>query len=103
MKIAVDFDGTCVTHAFPLVGADIGAAPVLKKLIQHGHKIILNTMRSDGQKYPSILYDALKWFENNGIVLYDFISSNNSFLKSLLYIAISHFELVYLSHFILYP
>ena len=32
MDIAIDFDGTCVTHEFPLVGKDIGAAPVLKAL-----------------------------------------------------------------------
>ena len=31
MIIAVDFDGTCVTHEFPRVGAEIGAAEVLKK------------------------------------------------------------------------
>lgn len=30
MIIAVDFDGTCVTHEFPRVGAEIGAAEVLK-------------------------------------------------------------------------
>lgn len=29
MIIAVDFDGTCVTHEFPKVGEEIGAAPVL--------------------------------------------------------------------------
>jgi hypothetical protein len=28
--IAVDFDGTCVTHEYPKVGRDIGAVPVLK-------------------------------------------------------------------------
>lgn len=32
MDIVIDFDGTCVTHEFPLVGKDIGAVPVLKKL-----------------------------------------------------------------------
>lgn len=43
MIIAVDFDGTCVIHEFPKVGKDIGAVPVLKKLIEKGHKIILYT------------------------------------------------------------
>ena len=33
MIIAVDFDGTCVSNEFPRVGKDIGAVPVLKKLI----------------------------------------------------------------------
>ena len=50
MIIAVDFDGTCVTHEFPKVGKDIGAVPVLKKLIEKGHKIILYTMRSHPDK-----------------------------------------------------
>ena len=45
MYIAVDFDGTCVTHEYPKVGKDIGAAPVLKKLIKEGHQLILHTMR----------------------------------------------------------
>ena len=46
MIIAVDFDGTCVSHEYPKVGKDIGAVPVLKALVEIGHKIILNTMRS---------------------------------------------------------
>ena len=46
MIIAVDFDGTCVTHEFPRVGEEIGAAEVLKELTDKGHKIILFTMRS---------------------------------------------------------
>jgi hypothetical protein len=33
--IAVDFDGTCVTHEYPRVGQDIGAVPVLKKLVEN--------------------------------------------------------------------
>ena len=50
MVIAVDFDGTCVTHEFPKVGKDIGAVPVLKKLVEKGHQIILHTMRSHPDK-----------------------------------------------------
>ena len=45
MVIAVDFDGTCVTHDYPAVGKEIGAVPVLKALVQAGHKLILFTMR----------------------------------------------------------
>lgn len=64
MFIAVDFDGTCVTHEYPKVGVDIGAAPVLRRLVDSGHKIILNTMRSG--KY---LEDAELWFKRNNIPL----------------------------------
>jgi len=65
MLIAVDFDGTCVTHDYPRVGKDIGAVPVLKRLVEEGHSLILWTMRSGKE-----LNDAIKWFENNGIELY---------------------------------
>lgn len=44
MYIAVDFDGTCVTHAYPQIGKEIGAAPVLRYLAQK-HMLILFTMR----------------------------------------------------------
>ena len=40
MTIAVDFDGTCVTHDFPNVGKNTGAEIVLRKLSDKGHKII---------------------------------------------------------------
>lgn len=69
MIIAVDFDGTCVTHAFPKVGKDIGAVPVLKALSECGHKLILCTMR-DARSLQNTLQDAVDWFENNGIPLY---------------------------------
>ena len=65
MYIAVDFDGTCVTHEYPKVGKDIGAVPVLKKLTDSGHKLILNTMRSGKE-----LADAIKWFIDNDIPLF---------------------------------
>lgn len=65
MFIAIDFDGTCVTHEYPKVGVDIGAAPVLRRLVDSGHKIILNTMRSG--KY---LEDAENWFKLNNIPLF---------------------------------
>lgn len=85
MIIAVDFDGTCVTHEFPNVGKDIGAARVLKKLTNNGHKIILYTMRSrrregaidvdSDELYPTtqgtdVLQDAIDWFKKNDIPLY---------------------------------
>lgn len=63
--IAVDFDGTCVTHEYPKIGQDIGSVPVLKKLVENKHQLILNTMRSGRQ-----LNEAIKWFKVNGIELY---------------------------------
>lgn len=65
MYIAIDFDGTCVTHDYPRIGKEIGATEVLKRLIEAGHKLILNTMRSDKE-----LQDAVNWFKKNGIELY---------------------------------
>ena len=82
MIIALDFDGTCVTHEFPKIGKDIGAVPVLKRLVKEGHKLILYTMRSDryvggDTKHEDIqdvtgnfLSDAVDWFKYNGIELY---------------------------------
>lgn len=37
MTIAVDFDGTCVKHKYPLVGEDVdGAVSVLKEYSKKG-------------------------------------------------------------------
>ena len=65
MYIAVDFDGTCVTHDYPRIGKEIGATRVLKRLVEAGHKLILNTMRSGKE-----LQDAIHWFNKNEIELY---------------------------------
>lgn len=65
MIIAIDFDGTCVTHEYPEVGDDIGAAPVIRKMVDRGDRIILFTMRS-GQP----LVDARIWFAENNIPLF---------------------------------
>ena len=65
MIIAIDFDGTCVTHEYPVVGKDIGAVPVIKALVERGDQIILFTMRS-GEP----LADAVNWFSENGIPLF---------------------------------
>jgi hypothetical protein len=82
MEICIDFDGTCVTHKFPKIGKDIGAVPVLKKLIDSGHNLILFTMRSNvhnntgfSKEVPEVLNgnfldDAINWFNENGIPLY---------------------------------
>lgn len=82
MIIAIDFDGTCVTNEFPRVGIDIGAVPILKKLTDNGHKLILFTMRSNRNDNNPIedkniqnvtgqfLDDAVNWFKQNNIPLY---------------------------------
>ena len=64
MIIAVDFDGTCVKHAYPKIGEDIGAVPVLKEMVRQGHQIVLNTMRSG-----DLLQEAMDWFAANDIPL----------------------------------
>ena len=71
MNIAVDFDGTCVTHEFPRVGKDIGAQRVLRKLIDNGHNFFLWTMRSNSQEKfeTDVLEDAVNWFKTNEIPL----------------------------------
>jgi hypothetical protein len=55
--IAVDFDGTLVTHEYPKVGIEVpGAVKVVGELIEAGHRIILWTMRHDQG-----LIDAHNW------------------------------------------
>lgn len=65
LTIAVDFDGTCVTHDCPRIGRDVGAVPVLKDLISAGARLILWTCRSG-----KTLDDAVAWFSDRGIPLY---------------------------------
>ena len=65
--IGIDFDGTVVTHMYPEVGKDIGAVPVLKRLVDGGNRLILFTMRDSKN---GTLQDAINWFKENGIELY---------------------------------
>lgn len=69
MDIAIDFDGTCVTHNFPEVGDEIGAVPVLRALIQSGHTLILTTLRCDTPQ-GDYLSDAIEWFSNRKIPIH---------------------------------
>lgn len=77
----IDFDGTCVTHEFPQVGKDIGAEPVLKAIVEAGHRLVLWTMRSDVEmpestdptifaKPGQYLTDAVNWFIARDIPLW---------------------------------
>jgi hypothetical protein len=84
IEINVDFDATCVTHSFPDLGKEIGAAPVLKTLTENGHRLILFTMRSDNNSIPTVhsdsadivpekgdfLKQAVDWFASHNIPLY---------------------------------
>ena len=68
--IAVDFDGTIVSHMYPKIGVDNpNAIRVLKKLIEQGHQLILWTMRSGPE-----LDEAVTYCKDQGkgvFVLYD--------------------------------
>ena len=68
--IVLDFDGTVVKHAYPAVGEDIGAVPVLKRLVANGCNLLLNTMRSHDSAGVDTLQPALDWFEARGLPLY---------------------------------
>lgn len=64
--VAVDFDGTCVFHEYPKIGADVpNAVHVLKRLNENKVKIILWTIRSGEH-----LEAAVKWFAARGIELW---------------------------------
>lgn len=65
MIIAIDFDGTCVTHEYPKIGKDIGAVDTLRALVAKGHKLILWTMRDKKE-----LEEAMEWFYQNEINLW---------------------------------
>lgn len=69
--IAVDFDGTIVTHEYPRIGTEIdGAVENIKKLLMDGHRIILWTVRE-----RELLDEALQWCEERGLVFYS-VNSN---------------------------
>jgi len=75
--VAVDFDSTCVGHTFPGIGKDIGAVPVLKKLVEAGHQLILWTLRCDhevdyNEWIPAgdHLTESIEWFKQNDIPLF---------------------------------
>jgi hypothetical protein len=61
----LDYDGTTVSHEYPKVGKDIGAQRVLRRILEAGGLLVLNTMRSGKE-----LADAVKWFSDNDLPLY---------------------------------
>jgi hypothetical protein len=53
------------------VGKEIGATPVLRELVDVGHRLILFTMRcNDKKRKNNTLNDALLWFRERDIPLF---------------------------------
>lgn len=66
MTIAVDFDGTIVSHDFPRIGKEIPfAVETLKTFVAEGHRVILWTSRSGDN-----LKAAVDWCAERGLVFY---------------------------------
>ena len=64
--IAVDFDGTIVTHRYPKIGTEIdGAFDTLKDLKRKGYTLILWTVR-DGE----LLDEAVEFCHQHGLNFY---------------------------------
>ena len=68
--IVLDFDGTVVKHRYPAVGEDIGAVPVLQKLVKNGHHLLMSTMRSHDSEGVDTLQPAIDWFAERNIPIY---------------------------------
>jgi hypothetical protein len=78
LKIAVDFDGTLCTYAFPKIGEQtpkhLELMQTLIKLREDGHKLILWTNRGDNEEYP-VLTEAIAWCKERGLE-FDAINEN---------------------------
>lgn len=73
MTIAVDFDGTIVTHAYPAIGKPIPfAIETLKKLQQEDHHLIILWSVREGH----LLEEAVKYCHDKGL---DFYAVNTNF------------------------
>lgn len=73
MIIAVDFDGTIVTHEYPSIGREIPfAIDTLKKLQKEGHhQLILWTVRTG-----NLLEEAVQYCRSKGL---EFYAVNNNY------------------------
>ncbi len=87
MTIAVDFDGTIVTHEYPNIGKEIPfAIQTLKMLQKDGHKLILWSVREG-----KLLNEAVQWCCKRGLEFYainrdypeEEISNNNNYSRKL--------------------
>lgn len=74
LLVAVDFDGTIVTHAFPKIGAPLrGAFETLRALQAAGHRLILNTCRENRPR--PYLAEAVEFCREHGV---EFVSVNEN-------------------------
>lgn len=87
MTIAVDFDGTIVTHKYPEIGEEIPfAIDTLKMLIKDHHKLILWSVREG-----KLLDDAVEYCRERGVEFYavnrdypeETMENNNHFSRKL--------------------
>ena len=87
MTIAVDFDGTIVTHEYPRIGKERPfATDTLKLLSKEGHRLILWTVR-EGE----LLDEAVEWCRERGVEFYavnrdypeETVANNNHFSRKL--------------------
>ena len=66
MKIYLDFDGTVVEHKYPKIGRAVpGWLQVVKKLLEAGHPVLLNTYRAD--MCNGSLLSAVEYLSDVGI------------------------------------
>ncbi len=69
--IAIDFDGTIVEHRYPDIGPPVpGAIGWINDFIAAGARVILWTMRADGQSDGNVLAQAVKFCSDYGIEFY---------------------------------
>ena len=80
--IAIDFDGTIVTHEYPRIGKLASyAKEVINKLVDKGHEVFLWTMRDDRGK-NMMLSEAMMFLEDEGINIHKFNRSPAQFSTS---------------------
>lgn len=77
-NIAIDFDGTIVTHEFPRIGKILpGVVETMQVLRENDHKIFLWTMRGYHPDHKRCLEEAVAWLESRDI-LPNFINRSTS-------------------------
>ena len=85
--IAVDFDGTIVTHEYPNIGTELPfATETLKMLIKDHHRLILWSVREG-----KLLDEAVEWCRERGVEFWavnkdypeESVGSNNHFSRKL--------------------